>query len=139
MKKLLLSCSLLLVFIISLQAQSIDVPAIYENEAELIERYNFNDKQLPALAEIINRRQLNLAAISSLRLTDEQGYWSKRKAIYLGQQNSIERLLVNKEQKAAFSEVKKNDRIAESVIIKRLLAEGHERERARFLLLTERY
>lgn len=139
MKKLLFSCSLLLLFTVSLVAQSANVPAIYESDAEMIERYSLNDEQVSALSVITDRRQKNLTAISSLLSTDEAIYWNKRKAIYLGQQNSIERMLINKEQKAAFSEVKKNNRIAESVIIKRLLAEGHKREVARFLLLTERY
>lgn len=139
MKKLLFSCSFVLVFAAGLVAQSVNVPAIYESDTEMIERYSLNDEQVAALSVITSRRQKNLAAISSLRSTDEVTYWNKRKAIYLGQQNSIERMLVNKEQQAAFSEVKKNNRIAESVIIKRLLAEGHKREVARFLLLTERY
>lgn len=139
MNKLLLSLSLLVVFASGLNAQSASSPAVYESKAELIERYALNDAQQSALDVILARRQSNLAAIESLRVTDESAFWSKRKAIYQGQQKSIERMLTTKQQQTAFSEVKKNDRIAESVIIKRLLAEGHSKEVARFLLLTERY
>jgi Skp family chaperone for outer membrane proteins len=139
MKKLLISCSLLLVFAVSLAAQSVGTPLIYESGEKMVERYNLNDEQQSALDIIINRRQENLEAIHPLLSTDEAVYWNKRKAIYLGQQNSIERILTTNEQRTAFSEVKKNDRIAESVIIKRLLAAGQKREVARFLLLTERY
>lgn len=139
MKKLLLTGCLLLCSLLLLNAQKQELPAIYQSEAALTEYYQLTETQQVALRKIIANRNQNLAAIESIRATQEQTFWNKRKAIYRGQQNSIERLLINKNQRTLFYAQKKNDRLAESKIIKRLLAEGHQREVARFLLLTERY
>lgn len=139
MKKILLSFFVFGLFTLGLAAQQISLPAVYETAEQLTARYELSDEQQAELSGILATRTSNLEAINELREENEPLFWQKRRAIYVGQQASIERILTSKEQHTALAELRISDRRAESDLIKELLAAGHSRDEARLMLLRQRY
>jgi len=125
--------------IMSLHAQNLAVPAIYEDATAMAARYQLDDQQIDKLADIITTRNNNLAAIEDLRNTDGPTYWQKRKAIYTGQQASVKRMLKNREQERLFGEQHTANRIAESKLLREMLQAGHSRETAKLLAWQQLY
>lgn len=139
MKKLILFLSLLVLCSATAFGQKTTLPPIYEDAAALGARYQLSNAQQAKLQKIIATRQANLEAIAALQTSDQLTFWKKRKAVYIGQQAAIERLLETKTQKQAFAELKLANRIAESELMRELLDQGHSREEVRLLVIEQRY
>jgi len=130
---------LALAFTAGLSAQRAVLPEIYETAEEMATHYALSSEQLPALERIIEARNENLAAVAELRQSDEVRFWTKRKAIYQGQQAALERLLNTEQQQQLFKAQRIADRRAESELLKALVAEGKPRAEAKMLMLAQRY
>ncbi len=139
MKKLTLFLYLFFVCTVAVFAQKTTLPAIYEDAATISARYQLDDSQQAQLEKILATRAANLEAVAPLQTTDQQSFWKKRKAIYLGQQAAIERMLAGKAQKQAFAELKLANRLAESELMRALLDQGYSREEVRLLVIEQRY
>lgn len=139
MKKLILFLSLFVLCSTAVFAQKTTLPPIYEDAATISERYQFDENQQAQLQKILATRKANLEAIATLQTTDQLTFWKKRKAIYVGQQAAIERLLATKAQKQAFAELKLANRVAESELMRDLLDQGYSREEVRLLVIERRY
>lgn len=139
MKKLTLFLSLFVLCSIAVFAQKTTLPPIYEDAAAISERYQLDESQQAQLQKILATRAANLEAIAPLQTTDQVSFWQKRKAVYVGQQAAIERLLTTKAQKQAFAELKLANRVAESELMRELLDQGYTREEVRLLVIERRY
>lgn len=105
--------------------------------AELTAYYQLDDEQRAQVYVIETTRLNNLAAIDNLETGNSRTYWSKRQAIVLGQEESLDRIL-HPEQRKLLQEKRLARRIAESDLVRELKAKGYSQERIRLEVL-QRY
>jgi hypothetical protein len=102
--------------------------------AELTVRYQLDDDQRPLVYAIEQTRLNNLAAIEALERDNSQTYWQKRRAIVLGEEQALDRIL-RPEQRQILQEQRLARRIAESDLVRELKAQGYSKERIRMEVL----
>ena len=117
-------------------AQSSD-RAVEAATAELVAYYQLDAEQRAQAYVIEKTRLANLAAIEALETGNSRVYWQKRKAIVLGQEESLDRIL-NPEQRELLQDKRRARRLAESELVRELKAKGYSQERIRLEVL-QRY
>lgn len=105
--------------------------------AELADHYQLDDEQRAQVYVIEMTRLNNLAAIEKLETGNSRTYWHKRRAIVLGQEQSLDRIL-RPEQRELLQQKRLERRIAESELVRELKAKGYDQERIRLEVL-QRY
>lgn len=126
----------LLLFASWASAQTSD-RAVEAATAELTAYYQLDDEQRAQVYVIEATRLNNLAAIEKLETGNSRVYWQKRKAIVLGQEESLDRIL-RPEQRELLQQKRLARRIAESDLVRELKAKGYSQERIRLAVL-QRY
>jgi len=126
MKKLVLLLPLM-VFAIYSYGQSISKATITAATDAAAEIYQLNEKQVPKMQQIQERRLKNLSEIEPLRSTNYELYLQKKNAVRLGTQASIKRLL-NEAQMPILKEQMLERRKRESKLIQDMKMEGASRE-----------
>lgn len=111
--------------------------AVEAATAELVAYYQLDDEQRAQAYAIEATRLNNLVAIDKLETGNSRVYWQKRKAIVLGQEESLDRIL-RPEQRELLQQKRLERRIAESDLVRELKAKGYSQERIRLAVL-QRY
>jgi hypothetical protein len=132
--------NLLLLFLLALNgwasAQSTE-QAAEAATAELAAHYQLDAEQRGQVYVIEKTRLDNLAAVEAREQDNSLVYWEKRKAIVLGEEKALERIL-RPDQRQLLQEKRLARRIAESELVRELKAQGYSRDRIRLAVL-QRY
>jgi hypothetical protein len=111
--------------------------AVEAATAELTAYYGLDAEQRAQVYAIEQTRLDNLAAVEAREQGNSLIYWEKRKAIVLGEEKSLERIL-RPDQRQLLQEKRLARRIAESELVRELKAQGYSRDRIRLAVL-QRY
>lgn len=110
----------LMVLIFSFQTSHAQEVSDFKKERKnLIEVTSMDSEQISKLDAIYEKRVADLKLIENMKNTDEQAYYSKRRAIYQGSEVSI-RLLMKQEQLDSFRAYAQNVRIERADRMKKL-------------------
>ncbi|MEO0626262.1 MAG: hypothetical protein AAFY36_00025 [Bacteroidota bacterium] len=135
---------LLLLFVILLganytaTAQQLNADSPYMTKDELVSHYDLDESQAAEIDRIIDQRESNLSSLEAFTIQDTELYWNKRRAIYFGELTSIRLILDKPDQFDIHDAELRDQRKAETELVRELVAAGHEPKAARLLML-ERY
>ncbi len=93
MKKILIVVALMVISSATFAQQKVNKRSIRQATAELTALYNLSEAQQAKVYDIQERRLTNLAQIAHLESEDYKTYLLKRRAVRIGTENAIKRLL----------------------------------------------